>query len=40
MNVLQVCHLLPLFTIANIPLLLVLKVKHEEYFKTEILLFL
>ncbi len=30
MNVLQVCHSLPSFIIATIPLLSVLRIKHEQ----------
>ncbi len=36
MSVLQVCHSLPSSITTTIPLLLVLKVEHEEYFITQI----
>jgi hypothetical protein len=39
-SVVHVCHFLPPFIAAIIPLLSVLRVEHEEYFRTKILLFL
>jgi hypothetical protein len=39
-SVVHVCHFLPPFIAATIPLLSVPKVEHEKYFRTKILLFL
>jgi hypothetical protein len=39
-SVIQVCPSLPPFIVTIIPLLSVSRVKHEEYFRVEILLFL